>query len=280
MKLSVSNRTAIIVGLVIAAVFVDVKSAYSQAVLGARPVSLGQATTALPESAWAVFENPAMISANQHTVSFFGIRYYGLPELSDVAAVITYPTNFGVIGGGAHRYGNDVFSESRIRLTYKNSYQNFHYGFALNYNHVAQGGGYGSFGALGIDVGIAALIIDNLWIGAKATNINQGKYGEANDIVEEVPQNLSIGFSYRLSGVALFTTDVIKDVSFPIAYRAGVEIDIVENFKARAGITTAPQTFSGGFGYNARQWGVNLVVQRHEETALGYSPGLDFNFSW
>lgn len=255
-------------------------AAYGQPVLGAGPVSLGQAVTALPQNVWSVFENPALISEQQPTVSFFGARYYGLPELSDVAAVITYPTKFGVIGGGAHRYGNDIFSESRIRLSYKNAYQNFHYGVALNYNHVVQGGDYGSFGALAVDVGIAALIVDNLWIGAKATNINQGRYGEINNIVEEVPRNLSIGLSYRLSGVALFTTDVIKDVSFPISYRAGVEINVVQNLKARAGITTAPQTFSGGFGYNTRRWGVNLVVQRHQEAALGYSPGLDFNIAW
>lgn len=243
-------------------------------------MSLGQAVTALPGNVWSVFENPAMIGSKKHTVSFFGARYYGLAELSDVAAVITYPTSIGVIGGGAHRYGDDVFSESRIRLTYKNSYQKFHYGVALNYNHVVQGGDYGSFGALGFDVGIAALIIDNLWIGAKATNVNQARYGKVNDIVEEVPRNLSIGLSYRLSGVALFTTDVIKDVSFPLAYRAGIEIDVVKNLKARVGITTAPQTFSGGFGYNTRSWGVNIVVQRHEEAALGYSPGIDFNIAW
>lgn len=273
-------RVVLFIMLVFGLMLADTGSVYGQVVLGARPISLGQATTALPENEWSVFENPAMTSGQQRSVSFFGIRYYSLPELTDVAAVVTYPTKIGVIGGGAHRYGNDLFSESRIRLTYKNSYQNFHYGAALNYNHVAQGGGYGSFGALGIDVGIAALIIDNLWIGAKATNINQAQYGEINNIVEEVPRNLSIGFSYRLSGVALFTTDVVKDVSFPISYRGGIEIDIIENLNARAGITTAPQTFAGGFGYNTSRWGFNFVVQRHEESALGYSPGLDFNISW
>jgi hypothetical protein len=70
---------------------------YAQATLGARPVALGQASTALPGSPWSVFENVAMISEQQPEVSFFGMRYYGLSELSDIAAVITYPTPFGVI---------------------------------------------------------------------------------------------------------------------------------------------------------------------------------------
>ena len=251
-----------------------------QATLGARDIALGQATTALPNSTWSVFQNPAMVSEDKPSVSFFGLRYYGIAELTDVAAAISYPTSIGVIGGGAHRYGNDLFNETRLRVSYKNSFQDFHYGVAINYNHVAQGGGFGSFGALGVDVGLSALVFEDFWIGAKATNINQPQYGEVNNIVEELPRNLSIGFSYRMSGVALFTTDVVKDVNFPISYRGGIEVVVVDNLKARAGVTTAPQTFSGGFGYNTDNWGVNIVVQRHEEVELGYSPGLDLNISW
>jgi hypothetical protein len=257
-----------------------IPSLQAQVTLGARSIALGQATTALPNSQWSVFQNPAMISGQQPSVSFFGIRYYGLAELTDIAAVVSYPTKAGVIGGGAHRYGDDLYNESRLRLVYKNSYQDFHYGAAVNYNHVAQGGGYGSVGALGIDAGIAARISRGLWIGAKATNINQPQYGQINDIEENLPRNLSIGFSYRLTRGALLTTDVVKDVNFPISYRGGIEVEVIDNLQARAGITTAPQTFSGGFGYNTPLWGVNLVVQKHETRALGYSPGLDFNISW
>lgn len=253
---------------------------HAQATLGARSIALGQATTALPNSEWSVFGNPAMLDEQRPSVSFFGMRYYGLAELTDLAAVVSYPTGWGVIGAGAHRYGDDLYNESRIRLAYKNSFQNFQYGAAVTYNHVVQGGGYGSVGAVGVDVGVAARIFNTLWIGAKATNINQPRYGQINDIDENLPRNLSIGFSYRLSDLALFTTDVIKDVNFPISYRGGVEVQVVDHLFARAGITTSPQTFSGGFGYNTEAWGVNLVVQRHEEQALGYSPGLDFNISW
>lgn len=275
-----SSTYGIILLFLISGFFAISLPLHAQATLGARSIALGQAATALPNSEWAVFENPAMLDEQRPAVSFFAIRYYGLAELTDLAAVVSSPVGFGVIGAGAHRYGDDLYNESRIRLVYKNSFQNFHYGAAVTYNHVVQGGGYGSVGAVGIDVGVAARIISTLWIGAKATNINQPKYGQINDIDENLPRNLSIGFSYRLSDVALLTTDVIKDVNFPLSYRGGVEVRVVDRLFARAGITTSPQTFSGGFGYNTEAWGVNLVVQRHEEQALGYSPGLDFNISW
>lgn len=253
---------------------------YSQTTLGARPLALGQATTALPNNQWTIFENPAMLNDEQRSVSFFAIRYYGLPELTDVAAAVVYPTKVGVLAFGAHHFGN-IFSKTRVRLGYKNSWNDFHYGVSINYNNINQGGSYGSVNGIGINIGIAAEITDDLWIAAKATNINHPKYGTTvNGIDENLPRNLSVGFSYRLSNIALFTADVVKDVNFPISFRSGVEVKIIDHLKARAGITTEPVTFAGGFGYNADHWGVNLVVQKHENLVLGFSPGVDFNIRW
>ncbi len=250
----------------------------AQAVIGARELAVGQATTALQDTDWSIFGNPALMSENEGTVSFFGVRYFGLSELTDMAFSGSYPTKFGVVGAGAHRYGDDLFNENRLRLGYKHSFSGFHFGAILNYNHVAMGGGYGSAGALGIDVGLAAPIISGLWIGAKATNINQPEYGSLNN--EKLPRELSIGLSYKLSDRALFTTDIVKDVQFPISYRGGIEVSIIDNLVGRVGTTTEPLTFSSGFGYGMDFWAINIAVQRHENRVLGYSPAIDFKVTW
>ncbi|MDR8393514.1 hypothetical protein NC796_20330 [Aliifodinibius sp. S!AR15-10] len=247
----------------------------AQNVIGARAVSLGQASTALPNEEWAVFSNPALMSSKNKSVSFFGIRYYGFAELTDMAASVNYPTGWGTLGAGAHRYGYDLFNRSRIRVAYKNSFQLFHYGAVLNYSHVSQGGGYGSAGAVGLDVGIAAVLFKGGWIGARATNINQPNYGNTDEVL---PRELAIGLSYQLSDIALLSSDVVKDVRFPISYRGGIEVYIFESFTARAGITTEPVTFSGGFGYESDIWQINVVAQNH--TDLGISPGLDLSIKW
>ncbi|MDZ7683242.1 MAG: hypothetical protein U5J63_16440 [Fodinibius sp.] len=87
---------------------------------------------------------------------------------------------------------------------------------------------------------------------------------------------MSIGLSYQLSDIALFTTDVVKDVQFPISYRGGVEVTIIEELVGRAGITTEPQTFSAGFGYAGSFWKANVAVQRHENARywLQYRPWI------
>jgi hypothetical protein len=253
-------------------------SLQAQTVIGAREVAVGQAISALQDTDWSMFGNPALMPEDRRSVSFFGVRYFGLAEITDMAFAGSYPTKFGVVGIGAHRYGDDRFNESRLRLGYKHSFAGFHFGAIINYSHVAFAGGYSSAGALGVDVGVAAPIISGLWIGAKATNVNQPEYGSKNN--EKLPRELSIGLSYQLSDIALFTSDIVKDVQFPISYRGGVEVSIIEKLVARAGITVEPLTFAGGFGYSGDFWAVNVGVQRHENRILGYSPAIDFKVSW
>lgn len=268
------------IGVLCWMLFFAPNSSCAQAVLGAREVAMGQAVSALPGSNWAIFDNTALISSTGKKVSFFGIRYYGLDNLTDMAMSVSYPAKLGVFAGGAHRFGDDLYNESRMRVGYKNNFTGFHYGGAINYYNVQQGGDYGSLGTVGIDVGLAAEITTDLWIGAKATNINQPKFGKYNNIAEEPARDLSIGFSYRVEDLFLFASDIYKDVRFPLSYRAGAEIGIYESFKGRVGITTEPVTFAGGFGYSADFWSVNIVAQQHENPVLGLSPGIDFSLAW
>lgn len=254
--------------------------ASAQPTLGAREVALGQAATALPGSSWSIFGNPAMGNQESSSVSFFGLRYYGMQEITDMAAVINIASGLGAFGLGAHRFGDDLYNESRLRAAYKNSYEGFHLGLALTYHHVVMGGGYGTLGAIGIDVGLGAEVSQRLWIGANATNINRPAYGSYMDIDEELARSLNIGFGYTLADAALVLMDVYKDVRFPISYRGGFEVEFLRYFRGRAGITTEPISFSGGFGYANRLWAVNIVVQKHENPALGMSPGLDLEVKW
>jgi len=254
--------------------------AFSQAVIGARELSMGSVATALPESDWSIFSNPAMISGTHPGISFYGVRYYGLDELTDLAVALVIPSSIGSVALGAHRFGDDLYNESRLRLGYKHSYLGFHFGMVANYNHLAIGGGYGSAGALGLDVGIAAMILEGLWLGAKATNINQPAYGEYGNIREELARDLSIGLSYQLSDLVLISTEMVKDIRFPISYRAGFDARILGGFRGRAGVTTEPVTFAGGFGLLSKSWTVNVGVQQHENSLLGLSPAMDFRLSW
>lgn len=248
-------------------------SGFGQLILGARGLSIGQAATALPNYEWSVFGNPALMNSGKISVGFYGLRNYGFAEITDIGAFASVPTRAGVPAIGFHRYGDHLFSETNIRAAYKNSWQNLHFGFAAGYNHISQGAGYGSGGAFGFDVGIAAEITEGFWLGARSKNINMPQY---DGIQEELPRELALGLSYNLNSAALFAFDVVKDVRFPVSYRGGVEIKVIDELKGRIGITTSPQTYSFGLGYGKEHWKVNLAVQRHKH--LDFSPGMDMSF--
>ena len=248
---------------------------FAQLIMGADGLAMGQATTALQDNNWAIFSNPATINSNKKSVSFFSLRNYGFTELTDIAATGSIPTSIGTAAFGFHRYGGDLFNETRIRFGYANSWNNLKFGAVLNYNHISQASPYGSGGALGMDVGITTMLTQGLWLGAKATNLNQPSYDfAANE--ESLSRELAIGLSYNLDENALFLFDIVKDVRFPVAYRGGIEVKVVENLKGRVGVTTEPNTYSFGVGYEATLWEANLVFQRHE--TLGFSPGIGLNF--
>ncbi|MBD3615095.1 MAG: hypothetical protein HUJ22_00880 [Gracilimonas sp.] len=246
-------------------------SLFAQLTMGAKGLGMGQATTAIPGYEWALFANPALLNSDNAAIGFYGLRNYGFAELTDMSATGSVPTKLGVAALGFHRYGDNLFSETRIRFGYKNDWQMLHFGVVANYNHISFGADYGSGGALGLDVGIAAELAEDLWIGARSTNVNHPEYG---DIDEELAREMAIGFTYGLNELAVFAFDVVKDVRFPVSYRGGLEIAVIEDLKGRVGITTEPLSYSLGFGYGKDRWSFNFAVQKHE--LLGFSPGIDF----
>lgn len=244
---------------------------WGQAAIGARSFAMGQTGTALKNDNWSLFHNPSLLRTDKPAVSFYGMRFAGFTEITDVAAIVSTSSRMGTLASGIHRYGYDLFNETRFNLGYKNSLEGFHYGLLFNYRHVAQGGGYGSAGAVSIDAGLAAEISQKLIIGTRITNLNRAAYGNTD---EELPRELSIGLSYKLNDSLLFSGDAVKDVRFPLSLRKGIEFKPVSRFYARSGISTQPVTWTLGVGFETGPLFVNIAVQRHE--ALGMSPAFDF----
>ncbi len=249
--------------------------AYGQNSMGAKLVSMGQAGVALPNSEWSLFSNSALLSTNQNSASFYRFRYVGISEITDLAAVLNFQTRLATVGFGIHRYGFNLFSENRVIIGFKKSFGTFHAGISTSYYHVSQGGGYGSAGAVGFDIGVAAELADGLWIGARATNVNYPTYGKTD---ETVPRDLSLGFSYRLAENTVLSMEAMKDVMFPLSLRSGIQIELIPSLFARAGFTSNPETYSFGFGYAPDRWSINIGLQQHNP--LGLSPAIDLGINF
>ncbi len=244
----------------------------AQATIGARNAALGNATSALYDNNWGLFSNPATIHAKELQVGFYGLRNYGIHELTDISSLVTVPVSFGTTSLGLFRFGDDLYSETNLNVGFKASWDFIHAGIAVQYRHISFGQDYGSGGALSLNLGLLNQISDKIWLGAKVRNLTRASF-DFEDSNEALPQDISIGVGYQLEDEALFLFDVYKDVRFPVNYRMGIEISVIENVIGRVGATYDPVIYTFGLGYEVENWLINLVVQQHQ--ILGASPGAE-----
>lgn len=250
--------------------FLTEGTVYSQFSMGAAPATMGHTGTALKHSSWAVFNNPAWISTDERTISFFGYRFAGLNELTDMAASVTIPIPFGAGAAGFQRYGFDLYSEQRVTAAFKKQLGAVHAGLTLVYHHVSIGGGYGSAGATGVLAGFGIELGDKLQLGIRSGYLNRPKLGSSD---EPVSASAAAGIRYGVSERAFITTDIVRDPDFPLSARAGIEFRLIESLTVRTGLSGRPSSYGFGFGYNPGLFRVNLGVQQNHP--LGLSTAMD-----
>lgn len=248
---------------------------FAQITYGARGSGLNHAITALPENEWAVYGNPAFMPEKGQSSSIYFIRYYGMTELSDMAATTILQTKYGTIGLGIHSYGFEKYRESDFQLAYRYKWNTLTIATRLHYDYISIGGVYGSAGTIGLDLGLGVKLNENTYLGGTIVNLNKPEIGK---IAEDRPRWMTLGMSYLVSSKVRILTELIKDVRFPVSPRAGIEIMPLEFVVVRAGAGANPSAFTLGFGFTRSNLMINMSAERHEY--LGWSPGIDLTWMW
>lgn len=244
----------------------------------ARADALGNSTTASAQ-ATGVHANPAVrATVETGTAVFYARQSFGLSALRYGASHATIPFEWGVVSSGAGTFGFEDYREVHLNAGYARSFtfgtsREAHVGITTRYYHTSIAG-YGSAGALGLNLGIALRLLRSLQIGAHATNVN----GAALVTDEPLPRTLAVGLSYQALKRMRVLVDVFKDVRFPTAVRGGIEVHPVSALALRAGLTTAPVRFMGGAGVRLGPLRADVAAEQHQE--LGWSPSASLTVYW
>jgi hypothetical protein len=244
----------------------------------ARADALGNGTTA-SGSATGVHANPAARArATSPRAVFYARESFGLSALRYGATHVTVPFDWGAVSTGASTFGFEDYREVHLSAGYARSVQfgtsrSVHVGATARYHHTSIAG-YGSAGALGLNVGVGLRLLRSLRLGAHATNVN-GASLVAN---EPIPRTLAVGLSYRALDQMHVLVDVFKDVRFPTTVRGGLEVRPVEPLALRAGVTSVPVRFAGGVGVRLGPLRADVAVNQHQE--LGWSPSASLQVRW
>lgn len=243
-----------------------------------RTSALGYASTALGTTA-GVHANPAAGAVHdRRLVSFYTREAFGLSALRYGAGYVSWPVDWGTFSAGAGTIGNDEYREIQYSLGYARSVRlgtsrPLHVGAVARY-YTTRIQGYGSAGAVGIHFGILVSLLPSLQLGARATNVNGPSLVDG----EQLPQTLQIGLRYRATRQLLVLFDVSKDVSFPTAFRSGLEVRPIPMLALRAGVATAPTRFTAGAGLRLSRLRVHLAAEQHAH--LGWTPSASLEIHW
>lgn len=244
----------------------------------ARADALANATTARP-AAVGVQANPAArANLERPTAVFYARQGFGLAALRYGAAHVAVPVRWGTASAGASTFGVEAYREVHLstgvaRGAQLGTARTVRVGATLRYHHTSIAG-YGSAGALGLNLGLGVALLRSLHLGAVATNVN----GAALVADVPVPRTLAVGLYYRALPHMIVVADVFKDVRFPATVRGGLEVQPVAPLFLRAGVTTAPARFSGGAGVRLGPLSAQVAAEQHQ--ALGWSPSASLRIRW
>lgn len=273
--MKIPTRNEVLVASLLSFFILSAPPLCAQLILGARETAMGQAVTAIQGAGFSAFANPAALHKDERGMSFYSIRYYGISELTDVAAQI-YGNLFSIpVAAGIHHFGGSNYQETRLKTSVAVQLTgSISIGGATTLTSYQFGGVYQNRSSAALDAGFLWKPSEQFAAGARTVNLIGGKLPQAAQPAREI----AVGFLYRPAEEVLFTADLVDDVRYDASIRAGTEFMIGKMIALRAGITTAPETASLGVGLYLGSLKANLVMQRHSVGALGMSPGIDLQW--
>ncbi len=244
--------------------------------LGARAAGMGYASATLNDE-WAFFNNIAGLAKVNESMGGCVLDVH--PALSGgnrMGAMFTMPFSFGTSAVGLFRFGDDLYSEQMISAGFANQIGNTSLGAKLSYIQY-RAEGFGTHGALGINIGGITQLTKQISIGAWIQNINQPKINFGDR--EKAPVKLLAALSFKPSEKFIVVSEIEKDVLYRALWKTGMEYAIHEKFFARAGFNVHPNAMFLGVGFKSWRIKIDYAIQSFTQLGASHQASASFRFS-
>lgn len=239
---------------------------------GVRSAALGNAGTALDGGPW-IRANPSLTAhLEERRFELFGSRSFEMSELQLAAGALAIPSSRSALTMTARTFGFSEYRDTQLGFGYARELPgevqtNASAGLAVIYDHRSIAG-YESRGKLGIILGGSVRLSSTLLLGMQAANIHRSVDAASSSL----PQQLAVGLGYRPSKSTRLLLDLRKEMRYPLAIHAGLEVQPSEVLALRIGIATGPRLFTVGIGISPGAVRGGLAFLYHY--ALGWSPAV------
>lgn len=244
----------------------------------ARASALAGATTALIGDA-GPHANPGLRAmAPERTVVLFVRESFGLAELRYGSVHVDLPVRGVTLSGGGSTFGFDAYREIHGNAGVATAVglgttRQLGAGVHVRYHHLRIDG-FGRAGAAAVHAGLAVRVVPTLTFGVHTTNLFGARLSDGANL----PKTLAVGLSYEGAESIHVVADAFKDIDFPLALRAGLELRPVPFVALRAGAASAPIRLALGTGVAVGGLRADVAAERHE--ALGWSPSASLQILW
>ena len=257
--------------------FVFTKLVFAQFDPGAKQIALSNSDIAVSDNVFALFNNPAGIAQidNAQVGVFYSPSPFGLGELKNAYGAFSFPMSFGAIAVGGMVYGFELYKESKISVALSYNYKNkFYVGVTTNYKNIFIKN-YGSKNVIIYDLGVLAIITEDLHLGFSYRNITRTSISKS---IDDLPVEILSGLSYRIINNCTISLAIEKDIRYKASPRFGIDYKIIEFLSLRSGFSKNPNLYTFGIGIHYSFFNFNYALFTHQELGLTHQIGVVITF--
>lgn len=243
---------------------------------GARAKGIGSAFTAISDDLSAPAFNVAGLASlpRPEILCFISPREFGVPGLAFASAGAGVPTRIGTVACTASRYGNDLYHELAVDISYARIISGLSVGCTIRSTALTIAR-YGSVGSIGVDIGVLASPVKSLRWALVAADLNAPAIGRTG---EKIPGTVTAAVAWIPAQGLVVDADLQKEGNEDPSVRLGFEYTVGGVLALRAGFSGVPELFSGGIGLRAGSITLDYAVTVHD--VLGPTQQASVSISW
>jgi len=193
-----------------------------------------------------------------------------------MAAAFVMPARWGVTGLGVYRFGDELYNEQMLTAGFSNQLGLTSLGLRVNYlQYHAEG--FGTKGVMTVSFGGLIHFTKNFSVGAHIVNINQPKLA-SSDRSTNVPTIMSTGMAYQPFEKLLVTSEVEKQLTYPVRWKAGIEYAVHDKALIRTGFAIRPSVASVGLGFKPRKFVLDYAYQYNFSIGASHQATVEYKF--
>jgi len=216
--------------------------------IGGRQAGLAWAGVALND-VWAYHNNPGMLGFLEESSAgvYYENRFFAR-EFQYQGLVYAQPLKKGVISFGGQYSGFNLYSTSRAGVGYALALsEKLSMGVQINYMNVRQPSYYGTKHGISGEFGLGIRVTPKWTVAMAINNLTRSNLSSSTN--ERFETIFRIGALYDVSKRVFVTSELEKDINFPLRLKVGVEYHPVDPFYVRVGAAVNSTSFAIGLGY-------------------------------